>query len=814
MPLKKWTDYTVNLMLAVLMSFSLVYTMTASLSFDFSPAVVIAIIVSLLLFLSLIFLNSLTVKITGAAAGAVLAACTVYILIKGVPRELIARLFGRLYSPIVWVTDYIYGVVPLDSTYELYILVYLCIGITLPVFFAAVKKFNFYILLAGGAAVFVIQWALEYIVSLVPFYLFSFTILMYYVRHIYKRKIISEPNEYAGQGLFVLLALPFCAVVVAIALLIPARENPVEWNWLDTRINQVFNYFNNRFKYEVFDNFSISSAGFGGSGSRLGGKVRLDKTPVLKVETPRMVYLKGSIRDYYTGSSWISSASEPTPLSGDGSELVFDAFELENGFVLLSGSNDFMDKYFEKNNIRVTYLNLITKSLFYPVKTTNFNLNTEKDVTAFIDWYGNLFTGKMMGKDYSYSFDSYSANLNDEDFAAHLRKSRRGLYRSVLDAFNASRRRRYSEAANIRIIIFTGQERRFISVNKENLEKLAEYSGLVYEKYLQLPDNFPDRIRQLASSIAGSQKNNYDRVKAIESYLSQNFTYTLSPRPTPVDRDFADFFLFDSKEGYCTYFATAMTVMARSLGIPARYVEGYMLPPKPEDGNVYYVTNEQAHAWVEVYLEGFGWLPVEPTSPFRASFYSSSEMAAGSFAADFAGDPYYLDYFNRMMEYNDGYMDIPELDLTDSDQEPDSYLAMYITGAAAAFLLFLFLCILLVNKLKRKVKLKRIYKALPRKSVLEMYKHMVEVLKIQNMGIAPGETPVQYSERVDARLFIRPLTFKSITEIFILARYSAREISEEQKRTLYDFYETFAKAVKYDMGKFKFFIYRHLLGRV
>ena len=98
--------------------------------------------------------------------------------------------------------------------------------------------------------------------------------------------------------------------------------------------------------------------------------------------------------------------------------------------------------------------------------------------------------------------------------------------------------------------------------------------------------------------------NRYDMAKAIESYLRENYIYTLSPGPVPAGRDFTEYFLFTGKGGYCTYYATAMTVMLRSLGIPARYVEGFITKEENKIGKIYSVLSKNSHAWVEVFFEG------------------------------------------------------------------------------------------------------------------------------------------------------------------------------------------------------------------
>jgi transglutaminase-like putative cysteine protease len=122
------------------------------------------------------------------------------------------------------------------------------------------------------------------------------------------------------------------------------------------------------------------------------------------------------------------------------------------------------------------------------------------------------------------------------------------------------------------------------------------------------------KIKQLADQVTASATNNYDKAMAVESYLRTNYTYSLTP-PAPKDgaTDPLQSFLFDSKQGYCEYFATAMGDMLRAEGIPTRLVNGF--GPGSYDNKIkqYVVKESDAHTWVEAYFPGYGWIPFEPT---------------------------------------------------------------------------------------------------------------------------------------------------------------------------------------------------------
>ena len=116
----------------------------------------------------------------------------------------------------------------------------------------------------------------------------------------------------------------------------------------------------------------------------------------------------------------------------------------------------------------------------------------------------------------------------------------------------------------------------------------------------------------MARTLTASATNNYDRAMAIQSYLRNNFQYTLDP-PAIEPEDPVGSFLFRSKSGYCEYFAAAMAVMLRTLNVPSRLVNGFQTGSYNRIGKDFVVRARDAHSWVEVYFTGYGWIPFDPT---------------------------------------------------------------------------------------------------------------------------------------------------------------------------------------------------------
>ncbi|NHN48298.1 DUF4129 domain-containing protein [Halostella sp. JP-L12] len=131
------------------------------------------------------------------------------------------------------------------------------------------------------------------------------------------------------------------------------------------------------------------------------------------------------------------------------------------------------------------------------------------------------------------------------------------------------------------------------------------------ERFTRLPDSTPDRVGEFTDRLTADDETNYDRARTIERWLEENRGYSLNASHDPSG-DVADEFIFEMEQGYCEYFATAMTVMLRSQDVPARYVVGYS-QGEPVGENRYQVRGMNAHAWVEVYFEGVGWVKFDPT---------------------------------------------------------------------------------------------------------------------------------------------------------------------------------------------------------
>ena len=140
------------------------------------------------------------------------------------------------------------------------------------------------------------------------------------------------------------------------------------------------------------------------------------------------------------------------------------------------------------------------------------------------------------------------------------------------------------------------------------------YPAWVTNTYLQLPADYSRQVTAKAREVTAGHDNPYDRATAIEAYL-RTLGVDTKINPAPSRRDSVEYFLFTLGRGYFDYHASAMVVMLRSLGIPARLAVGYIIRPgdRMPDTSTYIVSEANAYAWPEVYFPGLGWVEFNPT---------------------------------------------------------------------------------------------------------------------------------------------------------------------------------------------------------
>lgn len=310
---------------------------------------------------------------------------------------------------------------------------------------------------------------------------------------------------------------------------------------------------------------------------------------------PRCVYIPASL---------ISGGEE---LSEYGIEPVDDGYmrsqSLINGtrgYELEGDSRAYGFNYFSRVISHLAYRNYGIESISDLGSALYGNVITDKYGESITWLYGSLqmsFQNKSVGSDIPDLFNSINsqASIGGEGWPADLWEMPR--FYEIWESLDPKQ--------------------------QELLENVEEYNKFVYEHYLEVPEELKDFLADFQEAydldpLGHNRAGDFRYVDGVEHYAAgiaqafrEYFTYTLDPEQPPEDRDFVEFFLGESHEGYCVHFATAAVLLLRAAGYPARYAEGYVVP-SGSNGWVD-VPDYNAHAWVEVYCGGTGWIPVEVT---------------------------------------------------------------------------------------------------------------------------------------------------------------------------------------------------------
>lgn len=292
----------------------------------------------------------------------------------------------------------------------------------------------------------------------------------------------------------------------------------------------------------------------------LGGSAVPENAPVMEVWTDQTVYLRGSPKNAYTGLSWQDTVSSRRYLYADVFQAAYRKTVL-NQEIPQGAENEPLQ------TVRVRFTRDGATTLFVPDRTQELTAGE----AAMVPYYN----------DASEIFLSRNLRAGDSYTLTYLPVSA-----------DRSRTRAWISAARTRD---------------------DPYYEEILDRYLSVPDQLRlnRSVTDLSSLAAGAQEDLLSRALSIRDWLRETFPYTLDVSDPPPNTDFVSWFLLGERKGYCTYFASAMTVLCRLQGIPARFVAGYLVRPD-EDGYAL-VTGKMGHAWTEIYLRGFGWLTLDAT---------------------------------------------------------------------------------------------------------------------------------------------------------------------------------------------------------
>lgn len=332
-----------------------------------------------------------------------------------------------------------------------------------------------------------------------------------------------------------------------------------------------------------------------------------------------------------------------------------------------------------------------------------------------------------------------------------------------------------------------------------------------FDRYLQLPENFDNKISQLAAQITSDKKNRYEKAKAVESYLQNNFGYTLQLKASG-DQPLSDF-LFNVREGHCEYFASAMAMMLRTQGIATRIVNGFQTGEFNQTANVFVVKQKDAHSWVEVYFPKENiWIPFDPT-PFAGRTDDANAAATTSIVGKVSSffvalETFWIQYFvaydnqeqrslfssvksgfNKYQAKSAFWLNNTQEKLADWWREvrgdkgyQQSLIAVgYAIGYVSALFLGIIFLIWLFRKISKSEFWKKFINWLKNKhesNIVEFYERMQKVLAGKGFVRDEHQTPLEFAFGLDMPEAV------SITEKYNRVRFGEKDLSSDEAQEI------------------------------
>ncbi len=352
--------------------------------------------------------------------------------------------------------------------------------------------------------------------------------------------------------------------------------------------------------------YTLKMMGFSSNDAALGGPLATSDRAALQVtvvsgSAPSVLYLQGAADDTYTGTGWTESKDSLYPAAPPRAAPPFT--------LGLSNPLPPRDAY----TLRIQPVGVVTSSLF-----TALTPVAVQGASPVWDGLGNAWLGNPLPPSHSYEVSTIATQTPTS--ATTTVGFRGGI----------------SDPGIVAPCFGCGTAAETIGGGGPRLARAA------FANDLQLPSSLPAAVGQLARAWTTGDTTPLAEALDIQNHLLQ-FPYTMDPPAPAAGTDFVDQFLFQIREGYCTYYSSAMAVMLRTLNIPTRWVTGFRVHT-PAAGQPLTVTDANAHAWVEAFIPPYGWLVFDPTpwGPTLApvtgtSSGGSSSLPAGGVGGDVAG---------------------------------------------------------------------------------------------------------------------------------------------------------------------------------
>ena len=605
-----------------------------------------------------------------------------------------------------------------------------------------------------------------------------------------------ESKHNAGLFLY-----PVSVLLILIAVLLPARDTPIRWQPVRDFFGRISVNMETTLKIwfgGIPEKFTVSFNGMSFTDDDASIDVE-DQAVLMHVSTNGSTrspaYLRGSISSTYTGTGWRDESEIYFGEQEEEIEFYEVLYSLLRSELTLESGEDLH----KRTTLFIEFDNIVTKSLMYSAPLSRIETENSTNYTL----YGpNIRFRDMQKTGLSYSMSYFETNWGSPTLTEYLRSLNGFRYEDDHTDFE-SLKEHISSAARVLAIAVNNPDPNYF--NAEVADRLAERAQTIKDVYTQLPDTVPDRVYDLAEEITAGCETTYDKILAIEDYFKNDFVYTLTPPAFPEDRDFVDWFLFECNEGYCTYYATAAAVLARCIGLPSRYVEGVTVKDTIRSRDEVEVTNRDVHAWTEVYLEGYGWIPIEPTPGFavgRSQEWTRRSPITGGGMPEIPVIPpeEELPLEPEILPEEDGLSAAELAAIEALRQEQMNRLRKIMMIAAVSVIAVVLTVVLLVS---RSARAKRYNRATDEEKIRILMREIMRCVAAVGIRIRADETLLEYVQRVGPEFDDSDMKLSDAAMLFMKVRYAKKQVTRAEVLTLYRYTRALRREVLKRQNVFK-----------
>ena len=500
---------------------------------------------------------------------------------------------------------------------------------------------------------------------------------------------------------YITFLLPFMLGFMLMLVIIPKPEEPISWEW----VRRIYEYTSERFseaihrlttRYGRLDSeyFTIS---FGMNRKMTYDNSDKDRDELFEITSGGTMiptlYLKGEIFNEFRDGEWYNT------LETEENYYRTDAAETRYGIEQYGEvpAYDLM----RETSVRIRYLDIVSPIVFAPSKITSYS-----DVSAGRKTIPAgehlLFSGNASrGSEYNVSF--IMLNIGNSVFRDYMNSP-------------------------------SGQ-------NGASTDSFSEYRRYIEENYTSSPE-IRESVKEWIAKVTEGAETDYDRLLAVEEALSK-YEYDLNTSDLPgyvrSEGDFINYFLLEKREGYCVHYATAFCLLARYMGYPSRVVQGFKTEQSASSHTI--VRDGCGHTWPEVYFEGRGWIPFEPTPGMGKDRYTGWEVKNGNTQKydQPAGE-------NRMDE-----LTVPEEDEEYLSQHSESMISGILILAILGVIILSLTLLISVRFLVRRAKLKKMN---DQERFRHEYDNVSRILTELGARRAPDETLAEFGDRIGIEEYI------------------------------------------------------------